>query len=284
MMTIDLAPDAVERGYNNRAAVRDHQRWLDEWVLRSKRTQQALQPALDVRYGSAAKETLDLYTPAAPALGTLLFIHGGWWRSLDKADYAFVAPAFVAAGYAVAMVDYTLCPEAPIATIVEQCRRAVRFIAHEGPARNAPAPLVVAGHSAGGHLTAMMYTIDWHAEGFTSVPFTGGLSLSGVHDLTPLVQFSHNVDFRLDVALATALSPALMAPRTHAPLALAVGADETSEFVRQTDLMWDAWPANRPRGMHAPMHVAGRNHYNVVLDYDDPASALTRQTLALFGA
>ena len=281
-MTIDLTPDAIERGYNNRAAVPDHQRWLDEWVSRSRRAQDALQPAIDVRYGRAAKETLDLYTPATPAHGTLLFIHGGWWRSLDKADYAFVAPVFVAAGFAVALVDYTLCPEAPIATIVEQCRRAVRFIAHEGPAHNAPAPLVVAGHSAGGHLTAMMYTIDWRAEGFAEAPLVGGLSLSGVHDLTPLVHFSHNVDFRLDHALAAALSPALLLPRAKVPLALAVGADETSEFVRQTDLMWDAWPAHRPRSMRAPVHVADRNHYNVVLDYDDPASALTRQTLALF--
>ena len=135
MTSLDLTPDAVERGYNNRAAVPDHQRWLDEWVERSRRAQQALQPAIDVRYGRAPKETLDLYAPSTPAHGTLLFIHGGWWRSLDKADYGFVAPAFVAAGYAVALVNYTLCPEAPIATIVEQCRRAVRFVAHEGPAR-----------------------------------------------------------------------------------------------------------------------------------------------------
>jgi arylformamidase len=280
--SIDLTPDAVERGYNNRAAVPDHQRWLDEWVERSRRAQDALQPTIDLRYGAAPKETLDLFAPAKPARGTLVFIHGGWWRSLDKADYAFVAPAFVAAGYAVAMVNYTLCPEAPIATIVEQCRRALRFIVREGPVRNAPAPLVVAGHSAGGHLTAMMYTIDWHAEGFTSVPFTGGLSLSGVHDLTPLVQFSHNVDFRLDVERAKALSPALIPPRTDAPLHLAVGADETSEFVRQTDLMWDAWPENHPAGARAPIHVAGRNHYDVVLDYVDPASVLTQSTLALF--
>jgi arylformamidase len=284
MASIDLTPDAIERGYNNRAAVPDHQRWLDEWVERSQRAQQALRPTIDIRYGSAPDETLDLYSPPAPARGTLLFIHGGWWRSLDKADYAFVAPSFVAAGYAVALANYTLCPAAPIATIVEQCHRALRFVVREGPARNAPAPLVVAGHSAGGHVTAMMYTIDWRAEGFDEAPFAGGVSLSGVHDLTPLVHFSHNVDFRLDAERARALSPALMPPRTRAPLMLAVGADETSEFVRQTDLMWDAWPQNRPSGMRAPMHVASRNHYNVVLDYVDPASALTRSTLALFNA
>jgi arylformamidase len=280
----DLTPEAVERGYNNRAAVPDHQRWLDEWVTRSRAAIEALRPDVDVRYGGGPNETLDLYTPAAKARGTFVFIHGGWWRSLDKADYAFVAPAFVAAGYAVAMVNYQLCPGAPIVGIVDQCRRAVAFVAREGPARNADAPLVVGGHSAGGHLTAMMYTIDWRDEGFPAAPFAGGVSLSGVHELAPLVHFSHNVDFRLDPASARDLSPAEKQPRTDAPLLLAVGADETSEFVRQTDLMWDAWPRNHPRGARAPLHIAGRQHYSVVLDYVDPASALTRATLSLFPA
>ena len=129
----------------------------------------------------------------------------------------------------------------------------------------------------------MMYTTDWSAHGLAGTPFVGGVSLSGVHELEPLVQFSHNVDFRLDVAEARRMSPAAARPLTDAPLVLAVGADETSEFVRQTDLMWDAWPRNRPPGFAAPMHVAGRHHYDVVLDYVDPQSALTRATVALFG-
>jgi arylformamidase len=279
-----LTPDAVERGYNNRAAVPDHQRWLDLWVARSQAAIEALRPAIDVRYGEGRAETLDLFVPAGRARGTFAFIHGGWWRSLDKADYAFVAPAFVTAGYAVASINYELCPTAPIARIVDQSRRAVRWLAREGPAHGAPAPLVIGGHSAGGHLTAMMHTIDWRDDGFDAAPFVGGVSLSGVHDLAPLVHFSHNVDFRLDADSARALSPANARPRTDALLLLAVGANETSEFVRQTDLLWEAWPRNRPRGQRAPMHLASHNHYSVVLDYEDPASALTRATLALFGA
>jgi arylformamidase len=277
-----LTPEAVERGYNNRAAVPEHQRFLDEWVARSQSAQEALRPALDVRYGPGPNETLDLYTPASGARGTFAFIHGGWWRALDKSDYAFVAPVFVAAGYAVASINYELCPGAPIERIVDQCRRAVAWLAREGPARNAPAPLVVGGHSAGGHLTAMMYTLDWQREGFAGAPFVGGISLSGVHDLAPLVHFSHNVDFKLDASSAHELSPALHAPSTRAPILAAVGADETSEFVRQTDLLWDAWPDNRPAGARAPLHVPGRHHYSVVLDYVEPQSLLTRATLDLF--
>jgi arylformamidase len=277
-----LTNEDVERGYNNRAAVPDHQRWLDEWVLRSQRAKETLRPSTDIAYGSGANEALDLYLPAQRARGTLLYIHGGWWRSLDKSDYAFVAPAFVDAGFAVALINYTLCPFDTIANAAEQCRRALVWLVREGPARGAHAPIVIGGQSAGGHLTAMMYTTDWHARGLAEVPFVGGASLSGVHELAPLVHFSHNVDFRLDDAEARRMSPAAAQPTTDAPLLLAVGADETSEFVRQTDLMWDAWPRNHPRGMIAPMHIAGRHHYSVVLDYTDPQSALTKATLASF--
>jgi arylformamidase len=277
-----MTVEAIERGYNNRAAVPDHQRWLDEWVSRSQRAMETLRPSLDLRYGTLPKETLDLFVPRATARGTLMYIHGGWWRSLDKSDYAFVAPVFVAAGYAVATINYTLCPEDTIANAVEQCRRALAWLVREGPAHGAPSPLVIGGHSAGGHLTAMMFTTDWRARGLAAAPFIGGASLSGVHELEPLVQFSHNVDFRLDVAEARRMSPVCAQPLTDAPLLLAVGADETSEFVRQTDVLWDAWPRNHPRHVAGPMHIAGRQHYSVVLDYTDAASALTRATLALF--
>lgn len=278
----ELSAEEIERGYNNRAAVPDHQRWLDEWVARSRRAKEALHPAIDIRYGAQPRETLDLYLPVMPARGTLMYIHGGWWRSLDKADYAFVAPAFVAAGFAVAMVNYDLCPDASIANAVDECRRALSWLAREGAERGAPMPIVVVGHSAGGHLTAMMYTADWREQGFANAPFAGGVSLSGVHDLTPLVKFSHNVDFQLDDAEAHRVSPAIARPLVDKPIVVAVGADETPEFVRQTDLLWDAWPRNRPQDVAQPMHIAGRQHYSVVLDYVDATSALTQATLALF--
>jgi arylformamidase len=277
-----LTPEAIERGYNNRAAVPEHQQWFDQFLARSESAKEALLPSTDIRYGSGPKETLDLYLPATPARGTLMFIHGGWWRSLDKSDHGFVAPVFVAAGFAVAVINYDLCPGVPIATIVEQCRHAVLWVMRDGPSRGAPTPLVIGGHSVGGHLTAMMYTTNWRGRGLSQTPFTGGFSLSGVHDLGPLVQFSHNVDFRLDDAEARRLSPIDRAPLTDAPLLLAVGADETSEFLRQTDLLWDAWPQNHPAGVTAPLRIANRHHYSVVLDYTDPASALTQATLALF--
>lgn len=277
-----LTRDAVERGYNNRAAVPDHPHWLEQYSARSESAIEVLRPALDVRYGPNPKETLDLFVPAGPARGTFMFIHGGYWRALDKSEHAFVAPPFVAAGFAAAVINYDLCPQVSIATIIGECRRAVTWLAREGPQQGAPAPLVIGGYSAGGHLTAMLWATDWRDAGLGRTPFVGGVSLSGLHDLEPMVRFSYNSDIRLDDAEAQRLSPVNCAPTTDAPLVLAVGADETSEFLRQTQLLWDAWPRNRPAGTRAPMQIAGRHHFSAVLDYTDPASALTQATLALF--
>ena len=168
-----------------------------------------------------------------------------------------------------------------VATIVDECRRATAWLAREGPQRGG-GPLIVGGHSAGGHLVAMLHATDWQAAGFAAAPFAGGVSLSGVHDLAPIVLATFNADLGLDAAEAARLSPVLLAPRVPAPLLVAVGGNETAEFLRQARILWDAWPAQRPAGARAPLVAAGKHHFSVVADYADPASELTRATLALF--
>jgi len=283
MSTIAYTPEFVERGYNNRAAVPDHPQWLARFPELSASARAALAPKLDLRYGPGPKETLDLFVPAGGARGTFVFLHGGYWRALDKSDFSFVAGPFVAQGYAVAVANYDLCPEVSIATIVDECRRAVAWIVREGAAHGANSErIVVGGHSAGGHLAAMLLATDWVAQVFGRDPIAGAVSVSGVHDLTPMVQFSFNADFKLDAAEAARLSPVHLSPRSRAPLLLAVGADETSEFIRQTRILWDAWPANRPVGANTPLIVPARHHFSVVVDYADADSELTQATLALF--
>ncbi|GIK85439.1 MAG: alpha/beta hydrolase [Betaproteobacteria bacterium] len=275
---------AVERGYDNRAAIPDHMAWFARWAQRSREVRERCACVLDLRYGPNAKETLDLFVPQGPARGTLLFVHGGYWRALDKADHSFVAAPFVAQGIAVAVQNYDLCPGVTIAAIVDETRRALSWLVRDGPRHGAaPSRIVVAGHSAGGHLAAMMMATPAAAFGVGGHPVHAAVSVSGVHDLRPLVLFSYNADFRLDAAEAARLSPALMPPATGAPLLVAVGGDETSEFLRQARLQWDAWPANRPAGTDGPLVIPGRHHLAVVDDYADPASLLTRRTLQLFG-
>ncbi len=278
-----LSAAEVERGYNNRAAVPDHGAWFARWGELSKAAYAGERVLRELRYGPGPKETLDLFLPRGAARGTFLFLHGGYWRSLDKDVHAFVAPPLTARGIAVAVANYDLCPQVKIATIVEETARAVAWLVREGPKHGAAAsPLVVGGHSAGGHLAAMMLARDWRRDGFAACPVAGALSLSGVHDLRPLVDFSYNVDLRLDDAEAARLSPALLPPACGAPLVIAVGGDETGEFLRQSAHMWDAWPRNRPAGMRGPLVVPGKHHFDVVLEHASADSALTRATLGLF--
>lgn len=279
----DWTPEFVEREYNNRARVPEHPRWFAQWSERSAAAYAGARVARDLRYGRNPLETLDLFVPAGPVRGTFAFLHGGYWRTLDKSDFGFVAPPLLARDIAVALVNYDLCPSVPIATIVAECRRAVAWLVRHGAAHGAdPARLVVGGHSAGGHLAAMLVATDWRAEGLERDPLAGALTLSGVHDLRPLVHFSFNVDLRLDDAEAARLSPVLLPPANPTPIAIAVGADETSEFLRQARLLWEAWPGNRPAGMAGPLVVPQRHHFSVVVDHADPASDLTAATLSLF--
>lgn len=278
-----MTPDDVERGYNNRAAVPDHPHWFERWAKASAEARERYRPTPDLRYGPGPKETLDLFLPAGPARGTLVFIHGGYWRALDKAEHAFVAGPFVEQGLAVAVTNYDLCPAVTIATIVDEQRRALAWLVRDGAKHGANAArVVVAGHSAGGHLAAALLATPASAFGLARHPVHAAVSLSGVHDLTPLVQFSFNADFRLDEAEARRVSPVFAKPATAAPIVAAVGGDETGEFLRQTQLLWEAWPANRPPGDDGPLVVAGKNHFSVVFDYAYAQSDLAKRTLALF--
>jgi arylformamidase len=282
-MTIVDTVESAERGYNNRAAVPEHAQWFARMGALSDAARASLGPELDVRYGPSPKQTLDIFLPHDTPKSSFVFIHGGYWRSFDKDDFAFVAPVFVDQGIAVAVINYDLCPAVSIATIADECRQAVAWVIRHGPAHGLDATrIVVGGHSAGGQQVAMLFATDWADFGLARNPLAAGVTLSGVHDLAPLVLTSINADLKLDAAEAVRQSPVHLRPSTGAPLLMAVGADETSEFVRQTWILWDAWPGNRPEGAREPLIVPGRHHFSVVVDYADPDSDLTRQTLAQF--
>jgi len=277
----ELPADFVEREYNLRAAFPDHPQWFERWARESEVARSELDAKLDIRYGNGPKQTIDLF-PAVNPRAALLFIHGGYWRALDKRDHPFVAPPFVARGVGVAVVNYDLCPDVSIARIVDEMREAVAWLRREGARHGVPCDrLVVAGHSAGGHLTAMLLATDWQARGLPQTIIAGAVAVSGVFDLEPLVQVSFNVDLKLDRSRAHAVSPIHLSPRVRAPLLLAAGEDETSEFIRQSWMLWERWPECHPQGRHGPLFIPERHHYSVISELGDAKSALTRETLAL---
>jgi arylformamidase len=273
--------DARDRGqlsrlYNNRELVPDHPQYLARWAEDSKRARDTMTSHLDLRYGDMPGETIDLF-PARKGDGScLMFIHGGYWRSLDKRDFSYLAPALVDGGISLAVVNYDLCPKVGMDEIVRQMLRASRWLwLHAEDYGMDQDRLYVAGHSAGGHLTAMMMCALWPVFD-ARLPkdlWKGALAISGLYDLRPLLQVDWlNIDLHLDESSALVLSPAFMPPATRAPVMTAVGGNESSEFLRQNALLRERW-----RGAFAgDIPMPGRHHFSVVDGLADQQSALFR--------
>jgi arylformamidase len=270
------APDkaVLSRLYNNRELVPDHPQYFARWAEDSQRARSTMTGHLDLRYGDAPGEVMDLF-PARKGDGScMMFIHGGYWRSLDKKDFSFLAPAFVGGGISLAVVNYDLCPKVALEEIVRQMLRASGWLwQHAEDYGMDQDRLYASGHSAGGHLTAMLMCAQWPRFD-PQLPkdlWKGGLAISGLYDLRPLVEVEWlNVDLRLDEATATRVSPAFMPPATRAPVMTCVGGDESSEFLRQNALLGQRW-----RGVFAgDIPMPGRNHFSVVDGLADPTSAL----------
>jgi arylformamidase len=265
----------LTRAYNNRELVPDHGRYFARWAESSARARSTMTCHLDLRYGDMPGETLDLF-PARKGDGScLMFIHGGYWRAMDKKDHSFLAPSWVDAGVSLAVVNYDLCPRVSIEQIVQQMLRASRWLwLHAEDYGMDQDRLYVGGHSAGGHLTAMLMCALYPVLD-RSLPrdlWKGGLAISGVYDLRPLIQVDFlQQDLRLDEASARKASPAFMSPATRAPVMTCVGGDESSEFLRQNALIGERWRA----AFAGDIPMPGRHHFSVL-------DALAEQDSALF--
>jgi arylformamidase len=225
-------PAFLSREYNNRELFPDYARHFARWQEGSARARGTMTCTLDRAYGTSPGETLDIF-PARKGDGSaLVFIHGGYWRSLDKKDFSFLAPAWVDAGVSLVVVNYGLAPAVTMERIVQQMLAASAWVyRHAEEYGMDEERLFVSGHSAGGHLAAMMLAALWPVYD-RSLPkdlYKGALAVSGVYDLRPLVQVDWlQGDLRLDETTALKLSPAYLPPATRAPLALAVGGLESS--------------------------------------------------------
>jgi arylformamidase len=266
------------REYNNRELFPDHPRHFARWAEASARARGTMTCYLDRAYGPSPAETLDVF-PARKGDGSaLVFIHGGYWRSLDKRDFSYLAPAWVDAGVSLVVINYGLCPAVSIERIVQQVLAASAWLyRHAGDYGMDEDRLFVSGHSAGGHLAAMMLAALWPVYD-RSLPknlYKGALAVSGVYDLRPLVQVGWvNGDLRLDGATAFKLSPAFLPPATRAPLALAVGGLESSEFKRQNALLAQRWKSV----LAADVPMPGKDHFTVVDGLAERASPLFAAT------
>jgi arylformamidase len=259
-----------EAEYNNRAKVPGHPAVMAGWARDAAAFRAACAGAeLDLAYGPSARQALDIFWPGSGWDGQLaLFIHGGYWQGLDKSFFSHLAAGLLAHGVAVAVPSYDLCPQLTVGEITEQMRAACAFL-HRRHGRN----MLAIGHSAGGHLSAMLMATDWPARGLPSGLVPSALAISGLFDLRPLVQTSMNAALRLDEAEARRLSP-LFVPRPAGRIHAAVGGLEGPEFIGQSRRIAEAWGGTWDV---LPDH----DHFTVIAPLADPASLMVGSALDL---
>jgi arylformamidase len=272
-----------DQQYNARAMIPDHEQIFERGRKRSAEVRADLRCDLDVAYGRSAAEKLDIFPAEGKSEALLVFIHGGYWRSRDKSDFSYLAPAFVRRGVTLAIPNYGLCPKVGIEDIVKQNLLAIAWLWHYGARyRVNPGRLFVAGHSAGGHLTAMMLAARWNTY-MPELPYNlvkGALAISGIYDLEPLVHAPFvNQDLRLDQALARRLSPVHIPPATTAPLYTAVGGEESDEFKRQNALIARTWRY----AFAGDIPMPGCNHLTVLEQLARTDSALFKGAMDMMG-
>jgi arylformamidase len=264
---------AVE--YDNRARVPEHPAIIARWKADAEAFRARAAVELDLSYGAGPRHRVDLFhPPGGRKVPLVVFIHGGYWRAFDKSLFSHMAAGAVAHGLPVAVPNYSLCPDAEIAGIIDEMRQCCLFLW-----RKLGWPLVVAGHSAGGHLAACLAATRWDDHGAPAGLIRSGMSVSGIFDLRPLIATPLNADLRLDGASALQVSPLTWpVPRTL-PFDLWVGAEESAEFLRQSRSLSAAWTG---LGMPAPcVEVPGANHFSVADGFADAASAMSRRLAGL---
>ena len=277
-------PAWLEQQYNNRARVPDYASHLQKWATASAHTRENAACVLDVPYGDGPGETLDIFPTQAARAPVLVYLHGGYWRALDKSDHSFVAPSFTADGALVVVPNYALAPAVGVEDITLQMARALEWTwRHAAEHGGDPSRITVVGHSAGGHLAAMMLSCRWKqlADDLPAQLVQGALSLSGLYDLEPIRHTPFlQADLRLTPASVKRLSPAFF-PRPKGKLVTLVGALESEEFLRQNQLIRDVWG---PTAVPVCEAVPGADHFTILRELVDPGSrvhALGRQLLGL---
>lgn len=262
--------------YANGPNIPNGEAWPDRWVAQAAPFRDAMQAAgrarLDIGYGDAPRNRYDLFLPEGQPAGLVIFVHGGFWRRFDKSVWSHFAAGPLGRGYAVAMPSYTLAPDARIRTMTTEI---AAMLVHGADAIDGP--IFLTGHSAGGHLATRMLCADVGLPDPVRDRIRHVVSISGVHDLRPIMRTELNDTLHIDAEEARAESPALCDPVENARLTCWVGAGERSEFIRLNALLANAW-----KGCGAAtltVEEPDRHHFDVIDGLTEPGSALVNHLL-----
>ena len=261
-----------DNAYSNGANIAGGSQWPEAWVAPAKTFRDSLEAEgrakLGLAYGERPRNRFDLFLPEGPAKGLVVFVHGGYWHSLDNSFWSHLAAGPLARGFAVAMPTYTLCPEVRISDIVVEIGKAI-----EAAAAMVDGPVHLTGHSAGGHLVSRMISVTSPLPEGIRARIGNTVSISGVHDLRPLMRTKMNDKLNIDAGEAQSESPVLLEPLPGKRLFCWVGGNERAEFLRLNDLLANIWTG---LGAHTGAYAEpDRHHFNVVDGLADPAHPLT---------
>jgi len=266
----------LDAQYRLRARHPDYQDYFDKWEQESERVRQKFPCRLDIAYGDKPGEKLDVFPAPKPGAPVQFFIHGGYWQFLDKKGHSFIAEPFVSAGCAVVAINYTLAPGATMDEIVRQNRAALAWTYRNARSFNGdPSRIYLSGHSAGGHLVAMMMATHWETEwGLPADIVKGGCAISGLFDLEPIRLCYVNDALKMDEEVARRNSPIHHLPKGSRPLIIAVGAQETDEFIRQSA---DFAAILKDYGYPAEyLLLPNHHHFTILLELGKAHSPLTQ--------
>ncbi|MFG6081823.1 alpha/beta hydrolase [Paracoccus litorisediminis] len=265
--------DAV---YKNAENIADGASWPGRWVEPARLLRERLEAEgrarLGLSYGPKLRNRFDLFLPLGAPRGLVVFVHGGFWLALDRSYWSHMAQGPLAHGFAVAIPEYTLCPEARISQITHEIGAAIT-----AAAAKVEGPLLLAGHSAGGHLVSRMGCADSPLADDIRSRLAHVMSVSGLHDLRPLQRTRYRDPLRLDDAEALRESPVLLDPLEGLRITCWVGGMETSEFRRQSALLANIW-----RGMGAATDMVeepDRHHFNILDGLAHADHPITRSLL-----
>lgn len=270
-------PADFDDAYANAPHIPGAERFAPAWAAAAEafRTQclRAGKARLDVAYGGKPRNRLDLFLPDEAPCGLVVFVHGGFWKAFDKSNWSHLSQGPLAHGFAVAAPSYTLCPDASLAEISREIAAAI-----ECAAAQIDGPVILAGHSAGGQLALRTICEGTPLAPSCLVRIARVVSISGLHDLRPLIGTQMNDILRIDPDLARRESPLLMSPVRDVPCVAWVGGSERPEFIRQSRILADVWS-----GLGADVAFVeepGRHHFDVIDGLTRPDHSLTRALVA----
>jgi len=280
----DYDAEELERQFNPRAYTANFEAIVNVGFERSAAYRDnARNPRYGIAYGPSDRERLDLFLPDdANGTPVEIYIHGGFWRSRDKEDFSYIAGPVVDAGGIAAIVDYDLCPAVTLDEIVRQMRACVVWL-HGNVAEHGgdPGRLHVTGHSAGGHLAAMLLATDWTAYGLPADVLKSVIPISGVFEVAPVMQTSVQDAVQLTADIAARNSPLFLPAQSKPPVAITVGTSESEEFRRQSKAYADALTG---QGLTVEyFEMPDLNHFSILTESTTPGNRLTAARLKLMG-